>query len=70
MLTRYAVILKPFLIRHIDAAIDEAHEQDGGESLYPWLGPACYEIMADAALCVLRGMADAEAFLQSEGLLE
>jgi hypothetical protein len=35
----------------------------------PWIGPNTYAIMADAALTVLRGMADSEAYMAEKGLV-
>lgn len=35
----------------------------------PWMGDNVAEIMAEAALQVLRGMADAQAYMAREGML-
>lgn len=35
----------------------------------PWLGDECFSIMAEAALSVIFGMADAEEYMKREGHL-
>ena len=51
--------------------IEEAVERLQAERLefpMPWIGSNTYAIMADAALAVLRGMADAELYMAKENL--
>ena len=51
--------------------IEDAVERLQAEHLefpMPWIGRNTYAIMADAALAVLRGMADAELYMAEENL--
>lgn len=41
----------------------------GDRGGFPWLGDNVAEIMAEAALQVLRGMADSQAYMAREGML-
>lgn len=68
-MTRWIDILKPILRDKINEAVDEAIENFGKERL-PWVGDECFGIMAEAALCVLRGMADAEKYMAENDLLK
>lgn len=63
--------LRPILIEYIEKAMSETiiNAADSVSIIYPWVGDKCHEIMADAAICVLRGMEDMEEFLRKDGLL-
>lgn len=59
--------LKPILTKKIEEAMNA---DELGDVLFPWLGNDCYRIMADAAIAILRGMEDAQTYLQEEGYLD
>jgi hypothetical protein len=45
------------------------NDDSGGRGGFPWMGDNVAEIMAEAALQVLRGMADAQAYMVRENML-
>lgn len=63
--------LRPILRKKIREAVNETNDHlvIGEDELFPWVGDDCYDIMADAAICVLRGMADSEKYMVENGLL-
>lgn len=50
-------------------AIDAWFEKAGEKHQLPWVGDNVASHMADAALAVLLGIADAQRYLESEGML-
>lgn len=65
---KWQQILQPILVNKIAEAVDLANDEMGTD-VFPWIGGNCYEIMTDAAICVLRGMQDAEDYMENEGML-
>jgi hypothetical protein len=59
--------IKVTLTAAIQNWLDTDDTGDRGE--FPYLGDSIAEIMAEAALQVLRGMADAQTYLENEGML-
>ena len=65
----WQIQLKPILIEKIKEAINEANDKleiNKKYGTFPWIGDNCYQIMADAAICVLRGMQDHQDFVENE----
>lgn len=63
-------ILKPILAEKIQEAVAETLDRlKSQDEDLPWLGDNFEQIMADAAICVLLGMADMEKFMAENGLL-
>lgn len=63
--------LKNVLLPLISEAIKKAVRSSKVDALdLPYLGDDVYEIMAESALNVLLGMADAERCMEREGLIE
>jgi len=58
-------LYKPHLVAAIKQTVDDACE----EIDFPWIGDETYEIMADAAIAVLRGMFDGEKYMRDDGVL-
>lgn len=57
--------LKTSLTKEIDAWL----ERNGENGELPYLGENTAEIMAQAALAVLRGLADAQEYMEASDLL-
>lgn len=66
---QWQIELEPILRKKIEEAINEADSNLGQNDSFPWIGDFCYQIMADAAISVLRGMQDAENFMLDERML-
>lgn len=63
--------IKNVLLPLISEAIKKAVRSNKVNALdLPYLGDEVYEIMAESALNVLLGMADAERYMEREGLIE
>lgn len=60
--------IKVSLTKAIKEWMDADDSGDGGT--WPWIGDGIAEIMAMAALQVLRGMADGQAYMEREGMLK
>jgi len=69
---QWLIELKPILVEKIEEAIGEIldRQEIGGGSMesFPWFGDDFSEIMADAAICVLRGMSDSQIYMAKNDL--
>ena len=63
--------LKPNLIEKIEEAFNKTDDEIAVDShiRFPWLGDDCYHILADAVICVLRGIYDSQNYMEKEGML-
>jgi len=63
--------LKPNLVEKIEEAFNKTDKELQITNItFPWLGDNCYHILADAVICVLRGMYDSQSYMKKEGMLE